>query len=325
MTIVLRRTAFGLGAAALAAPRIARAQAWPSKPVRVIVPYGAGNQGDLVARLLCEELGSRLGQRLVVENVPGATGAIGIAQLARAAPDGYTLAVVAIAALAIAPHVQRTGYDPLTDLSLLGGVSVSRDIFVVNAALGVRTMADFLKLARSRPANDPLFYFSQGNGTIPHLSIEILRRALDFPATHVPYRTVPAGFTDLVAGRVQFALNSSAVALPHVQSGGMVALFAASPQRLPALPDVPTLAEIAPGVEVPYAWMSLVAPRGLPPEIATRLARETHAIVSSPEFAARLPAGSEPYPLTAEEATRLLAADYARFGKVVPELNIQPS
>jgi tripartite-type tricarboxylate transporter receptor subunit TctC len=311
-----------LAGALVVAPRVVRADTWPSRPVRFIIPYGAGNQADQVARVLADALGARWGQRVVAENLPGAGGAIGVAQIARAVPDGYTIGLIAIAALAITPHIQPTPYDPLADLLPLAAVTLSRSALAVHPSLPARTLAEFVALARSRPA-DPLFYCSPGNGTIPHLNMELLSRALDFPATHAPYRTAALGTADLVAGRVQASLDGTTVTLPHIQSGRLRALFATGTQRLSALPDVPALAEVAPGVTLPNAWQSVQAPRGIPAEVAAKVAADTAALVADPAFVRRLPQGSDALSLSREATAAQIRADHARFGTLVRELGLR--
>lgn len=320
---IARRGGLLIGASLLGAPRIARAQAWPTRPIRFIVPYGAGNQADQVARVLVDDLSERFGQRFVVENMPGAGGAIGVAAIARAAPDGYTLGLIAIAALAITPHIQRAPYDPLTDLTPLAGASVSRDVFVVHPSLPVRTFASFVAYARSRPETDPLFYWSAGAGTIPHLNIELLRGHAGFAAVHVPYRTSAAGLADHIAGRLAFTQGGSTVFLPAIQTGQLRALYVNAPARLADLPDVPTLAEEVPGIELVNAWQSVHGPRGLDPRIAARVGTEAQAIVASADFARRMPKGSDPLPLTAAEVATRMRDDYERFGPLVRELGLQ--
>ncbi len=219
--------------ASLAAP--AFAQTWPARPVRLIIPYGAGNLADGIGRQLAEALAARWGQSVVPENQPGAGGALGVGQLARAAADGHTLAFIAMAALTITPHLSRAPYDPNVDLTPLGGVSVSSGYLSVYPGLRVRDLAGFVALARSRSAaGDPLFYYSSGAGTVPHLNVELMARHYGFTAQHVPYRSSAAGLADLVGGRVHFALDSTSVSLPMIQAGRAVALMTSSRTRIAA-------------------------------------------------------------------------------------------
>jgi tripartite-type tricarboxylate transporter receptor subunit TctC len=323
--IITRRAAALATTAMLAAPRLARAQSWPGRPIRFIVPYGAGNQADLVARVLADALGEKWGQRLVVENLPGAGGAIGVAAIARAAPDGYSFGLIAIAALAITPHMQRAPYDPIADFTPLAGVTAARAALAVHPDLPARDLAGLVALARSRPASDPLFYCSPGSGTVGHLNLEMLTRALDFPAQHVPYRTAAAGIADLVAGRVHMTLEGVTVTLPQIESGKLRALFSVAPSRLPSLPNVPTLAEQAPGIDLVSAWQSLHGPRGMPAEIAARISADTMALLTAPEFTQRLPQGSDPLPLDPRQVALQVQADHQRFGTLVRELGLQAS
>lgn len=314
-----RRGAIGLAVAGLARPGLA--QGWPTRPVRFIVPYGAGNQADQVARVLADGLSARWGQRLVVENQAGAGGGIGVSMIARAAPDGYTLGFIAIAALAITPHMQPTPYDPLADFTAIASVSISRGALVVHGALPARSVAELVALARSRQG-DPLFFSSPGNGTIPHLNMEMFRRALDFPATHVPYRTAAAALTDLVAGRVHMAIDGLTVTLPQIQAGALRALAAAAPARLPLLPEAPALPEVAPGLDLPSAWQSVQAPRGFPEEIAARIAADTAALLADAEFVRRLPQGSDPIVMPRAAVAARIREEHGRFGALVRELGL---
>lgn len=320
MRITRRRALIGAAAASLALP--AYAQAWPTRPVRFVVPYGAGNQADLVARVVADGLGARWGVRPVIENIAGAGGAIGVAQIARAAPDGYTIGLIAIAALAVTPHMSQAPYDPLVDLQPLAGVAVSRAAMVTNAALPARDLEGFVALARARQG-EPFFFYSPGTGTIPHLGGELMARALRFPATHVPYRTAAAGVADLVAGRVQFAVDGTTVTLPQIEAGRLRPLVSIAPVRLALLPDTPSLTEAAPGVEIPSAWQSLHGPRGFPPAIAARISADMAALLADPAFVARYPQGSDPLPMTAEQAAAQIRADHARFGALVRELDLK--
>jgi tripartite-type tricarboxylate transporter receptor subunit TctC len=320
-----RRAALGLALGGLAAPAGLRAQGWqPARAVRLITPYGAGNVADQVARLLAEELSRRWGQRVVVDNQPGAGGALGVAQVARAPADGSVLGFIAVAALVIIPHMMKTrAYDPLEDLLPIGGVSVSRSAIAVHPGLPVRTLPELVAHARGRPAGDPLAYYSAGNGTVPHLGIEQMRRVLDFPALHVPYRTSGAGLSDLLAGRVQLTMDAASVTLPHIESGALRGLAWNGPVRNPSIPTVPTLAEAMPGLVLMNAWQGLYGPRGLAPEIVERCARDVAAVLAAPGFAARMPGGAEPFPNGPAELRALLRMQHAELGRLVAEIGLE--
>jgi tripartite-type tricarboxylate transporter receptor subunit TctC len=310
-----------MAGAAGAAPRLVVAQANPS---RFIVPYGPGNITDQVARVLAEALTQRLGWRLVVDNQPGAGGILGTLNLIRAPADGATFAMISVAALAIAPHVTKPArYDPLTDLTPISGVSVSSAFLAVHASVPARNLAELVAHARSRPAENPLFYYSPGNGTVPHLNLENLRRRLDFPMQHVPYRTSGAGHSDLLANRVQVTMDSVSITLPHIQSGALRALAYNGARRHPDFPDVPTFAEAAPDVAMLNAWQALFFPPGTPSPVVERAARDVLATISEPAFAERLPVGTSPFALGPAELAAHMRRDHERLGRLVAEIGLQ--
>jgi tripartite-type tricarboxylate transporter receptor subunit TctC len=320
-----RRALLASATALVALPSSVRAQGWaPARPIRLITPYGPGNVADQVARLVAEDLSRRWGQRIVVDNQPGAGGALGAAQIARAAPDGTTLGFLAIAALAVVPHMMRQKtYDPLADITPIGGASVSRSVLVVSPSLPVGSMAELVEHARTRPTSDPLTYYSAGSGTIPHLGMEQMRRELGFAAQHVPYRTSGAGLADLLAGRIHATMDAASVTLPHVERGALRALFWNGPRRNPTLPDVPTLAEAVPGLNLMNAWQGLYGPRGLPRDIVRRIAHDLAEVVGSAGYAERMPGGAEPLQTGPEETAAMLRDDHARLGRLVAEIGLE--
>lgn len=298
------------------------ARGW-SPPTRVIIPYGPGNITDQVARLLIDALGQQHGWRPVADNQPGAGGMLGTLNLIRSPADGSTFGVIAVAALAIVPHLQRPArYDPLTDLVPVGGISISSSFLAVHASLPVRSLAELAAHARSRPAGDPLFYYSPGNATVPHLNLEALRRALDFPMQHVPYRTSAAGNTDLLANRVQVTMDSFSITLPHIQSGVLRPLAYNGAARHPLLPEVPTFAEAAPGVSLLNAWQALFFPRGTPEPTVQRAAADLLATVNSAGFVDKLPVGVTPFPLGPAELSARIRAENERLGRLVAEIGL---
>ncbi|WP_431280721.1 Bug family tripartite tricarboxylate transporter substrate binding protein [Humitalea sp. 24SJ18S-53] len=314
--------------AALLGGTIGRARAQGSRvappPSRFIVPYGAGNITDQVARVLAEAMVPRWGGRMVVDNQPGAGGMLGLLNLTRAPADGSTFAMISVAALAISPHLQKPArYDPFTDLSPICGVSVSSSFLCVNAALPVHSLAELVAYARARPESDPIFYYSPGNATVPHLNLENLRRSLDFPMQHVPYRTSAAGNTDLLANRVQVTIDSFSITLPHMQSGALRPLAYNAPNRHPDFPDVPTFAEAAPGVAMLNAWQALFFPRGTAAPVVEAAARDVIATIDTPAFAAKLPIGTQPFVLGPQELAAYMRADSERLGRLVADIGLQ--
>jgi len=313
-----RRHLLAAAAAPLAGPALAQ-----GGTVKFIVPYGAGNITDQVARVFAEAYAAHTGRRLVVDNQPGAGGMLGTLSIIRAPADGSTLGIVSVAALAIAPHLAKPSrYDPFTDLAPIAGVSVSSAFLAVNAALPVRTVEELAAHCRARPEGDPVFYYSPGNATVPHLNLETIRRALDFPMQHVPYRTSAAGNTDLLANRVQVTMDSASITLPHLQSGALRPLAYNGRQRDPNFPDVPTFAEAMPGTAMLNAWSGLFHPRGTPQPVTDRAARDILGTVATPAFAERLPVGVAPFIMNADELAALIRRDNERLGRLVAELNL---
>ncbi|WP_426955945.1 Bug family tripartite tricarboxylate transporter substrate binding protein [Muricoccus radiodurans] len=311
--------------AASALPGVARAQGDPLRQVKLIVPYGAGNITDQVARVFAEELPRRWGGRPVIDNQPGAGGVVGVVNLVRAPADGTTLGIVSVAAMAIVPHTTRPlRYDPLTDLTPIAGISVSSAFLAVHSSLPVHTLAELAAYCRARPADSPVFYYSPGNATVPHLNLETIRRALDFPMQHVPYRTSAAGNTDLLANRVQVTMDSFSITLPHMQSGVLRPIAFNGTARHPEFPEIPTFAEAMPGVRLLNAWSGLFGPRGLPAPIVERASRDVLEIQATPAFVEKLPIGVQPFVFGPAEFAAQIRADNERLGRLVAEIGLTP-
>ncbi len=296
----------------------AAAQTFPSRPVRLLVPYGPGNVTDLVGRALADALSALWPQRVVVENLPGAGGALGVGTAARAAPDGHTLVLSAMAALAVTPHLTRSGYDPLTDLTPIGLVAVTR------GALAAHPAAPGPGLDALTRAPAPLFYYSAGAGTLPHLNMELLKAALRAPFEHVPYRTSAAGLADLLAGRVQLTMDAASVTLPAILDGRLRAVFWSGPRRSPVLADVPTAQELLPGLELANPWLGLLGPRGLPDPITRTIQAALATVLAEPALAARMGDTVELLGGGAEPFARQLRADHSRFGALLARLDVRP-
>lgn len=311
--------------ATLPCPAFAQpARAW-SPPTRMIIGYGAGNITDQVARVLLDVIGQRHGWRTAAENLPGAGGMLGANNLIRAPADGSVCGVVAAAALTILPHIQRNPrFDPFPDLQAVTGLAISSSFLAVNAALPVRSLADLVAYARSRPADSPVFYYSPGNATVPHLNLEALSRGLDFPMQHVPYRTSAAGNTDLLANRVQVTMDSFSITLPHIQSGVLRPLAFNGTERHPLLPEVPTMAEAAPGIQLMNAWMAVFFPKATPATTVDRAAADILDAVRSPAFAEKLPIGTSPFALGPAELADRVRSEGARIGRLIADIGLTP-
>lgn len=322
-----RRGALGaLAATALAgwAPHGFAQQAWPSRPIRMIVPFPAGSSPDLIARILTDKLAAVLGQPFVIENHPGAGGNIGTGQVAHAAPDGYTLLFTINGPLVTAPTLWRhLNYDPVRQLAPVSLVATSPNVLVVDARLPVRTLQEFVALARSRPG--AMNYGSVGNGSAAHLAMEQLKAMAGIDLQHIPYAGFPQVTTAIVGGQVQAGFMVPAIAMPQVQSGKLRVLAVTTTGRTSLLPSVPTVAESGyPGFEA-ISWQAVLAPAGTPAPIIDRLYRELVAIIDSEDVRAKMraqyfvPAGTAPASLR-----QTMATEKARWDKVIHLAHVQP-
>ena len=279
----LRAGAAVLGLAFTAAGQPALGQAWPSKPVRFIVPYPPGSGTDIMARRIGQRLGERLGQSFVVDNRAGAGGSIGTEAIAKAAGDGYTIGIVDAGALAINPAIYpKLGYDTLRDLVPVIEVSTLPFMLVAHPSLGVTNLRELIALAKREPGR--INYASVGNGSGVHLATEMLKKQAGISLTHIPYKGSAPALTDVLAGTTPLMFVNLLSGLPHVKSGKLRVLAVSTPQRLSALPDVPTVAEAGlPGYEF-QVWIGIVAPAGTPAAIVDKLNSEIRAAVAVPEI-----------------------------------------
>ena len=275
-------------AAALACASPASPQSYPVKPIRVIVPVAPGGGVDFVARLLGHRLTEVLGQQVIVENRPGGGSTIGIEHGIRAAPDGYTLLMVS-PTYSINASLYPIKFDPLADFTPVILVARNPYVIVVHPSLPVRTTRELIALAKARPGQ--IIYGSSGQGTIVHLTTELFLHMAGLKMTHVPYKGGGPALQDLVAGHIQLVFATSQTSLPQVKAGRLRALAVSTPERMPAEPGLPTIAESGvPGYAVTN-WLALIGPKGLPRVIVDRLNGETGKILKQKEFEDRLQAG----------------------------------
>ncbi len=295
----------------------ASAQSWPVKPVRIIVPYGAGGNIDLVARLLAGSLARRLGTAVIVDNVAGANGNIGTAALLRAEPDGHTIGMLTSATLTINPHVYReAALDIPGGLSLISEVASGPMAFIAHSSLPVAGMQDLITLARARPGE--LNCASGSNASLAHLALELLKQSATLDIVHVPYRSGAAALAAVVAGQVPLAVNTLSTSIPYASQGQIRILAVTSETRSPRLPDVPTVAEVAIAGFSADSWLALCGPPGLPAPFVDRLQRESAASVHEPEIAVRLAElGSDAVGGTGLALKARIVEDYRKWGKVV--------
>lgn len=309
------------GALLLLAAPLSMAQAWPARPIRLVVPFPPGGLIDNMARLVGNRLAQELGQPVVIDNKPGAGGNVGAAEAARATADGYTL-LMASPALTISPAIYKNlPYQPsqLAPVALLGRVP---NVLLVNPASGIGKVQDLISRAKAKPGQ--LNYASNGNGTSLHLSAELFKRRSETFITHVPYRGAAAAITALLSGEVDMMFDNLPSAIGQIQSGKLRALAVTTAQRSTALPDVPTLAEAGMDGFNVSAWFGVAAPAGLPAPVATRLADALQKVVQQPEVAAAMQRqGADPAFMDAASAAAALNADAAQWKQVAAFAKIQ--
>lgn len=312
-----------LAATALAAWP-ARAQGWPERPIRLVVPFPAGSSPDLIARMLALPLGAALGQNLVVDNRPGAGGEIGTGAVAHAQADGYSLLLTIQGPLVTAPLLNRhLPYDPAKDLQPIGLVATSPNLLVIDPKLGAASLADFLQLARSKPRQ--LNYGSVGNGSAAHLVMEAFMARAGIALTHVPYPGFPQVVNAMLAGQVQACFMVPGAAMGQVRAGKLLAIGVTSLERMAALPDLATMAELGFAGFEATSWQALLAPTRTPAAIVDRLARELQTILRSDAMRDRLQAlyftaaSSSP-----EGLARLMATERLRWAGVIKAAGVEP-
>jgi tripartite-type tricarboxylate transporter receptor subunit TctC len=322
--LTLCRAASLLAALALAALGAnAFAQAWPSKPVRLIAPYPPGGGVDTVARLVAEKLGPRLGQPMTVENMPGAGATIGAAALAKAAPDGYTMMLGSIVDYAIAPHVHKSlAFDMKRDFSPIVEVGNGTVVLVVTADFAPKTVKELIALAKSKPGQ--LSYASSGIGGLQHLNAEMFKQMAGIDLVHVPYKGTTQFLPDLMSGRIPMSIDSLPAHLPHVKAGKLRILAVASRNRAPMLPDVPTMSEAGlTGYESATNY-TLFAPAGTPKEAIERVARETNAVLQMADVRDKLISlGIVPAGGSTEAAVAKVPAEIDKWARVIKTANLK--
>ena len=311
-----------LGATLLAAvAHSAFAQAWPTQPVRIVVPYPAGGAVDFLARQYAAKLSVELRQTVLVDNRAGAGGLIGADYVAKARPDGYTLVLGTNSSHAIAPSVvKKMPYDPVNDFAPVSLLAVTPYVVVVNPEVPAKTLAELIALAKSKP--DTLAFGSAGSGTTPHLAGELFSTMTGVKMRHIPYKGSGPMVNDLLGGQIQLAFDNSAMS--QIKAGKLRALSVTSSHRLPSLPDVPTPAEAGlPGYEV-LGWFGLYAPKGTPNDIVALLARETRKIMAMPDLVERITGfGLTARPIAQAEFNAFLLSDTAKWANVVKDANVQ--
>jgi tripartite-type tricarboxylate transporter receptor subunit TctC len=306
-----------------AAASLAAAQPYPARGIRLIVDTWPGGLTDLLGRLAAEALSQRVGQLVVVENKPGASGNVAADLLIRSPADGYTLMIAAAGNMAVKPFLERSvPFDPLADLVPVINVADAAHIFVVPASMEAKDLAQFIAYAKANPGK--VYYGSAGIGSPPHLSLELFGRLAGVQLVHVPYKGIGNALPDMLAGRLQAMSISLGSALPYLRSGQIRPLAAAAKERLAGLPDVPTSAQAGlPGWEM-SAWFAVFAPKGTPADVVRLLNQRLQAALDDPRMRQRLlELGAEPGGGSSEAATERLRADYRLWGQVIREAGIK--
>jgi len=311
------RTALALLASAALVPH-AWAQAWPAKPVRVVVAFTAGGTTDILARSVGQQLSEKLKQSFIIDNKPGAGGNLGTEMVVRAAPDGYTLIVNSVGPIAVNPTLfPKLTYNPLTDLVPIVQIADVPNVLVLHPSVPAKTFDEFVAYAKANPGK--LNYSSTGIGTSSHLSGFILGKRAAIEATHVPYKGADA-LRDLLAGRVQFMFATIPSVKAHIDAGTLRAIAVTSARRSRSLPDVPTVAERGfPGFEA-GSWFGFFAPKGAPPEVVATLNKAVNEIIAVPAMEAQLiKEGADPVGGTPEQFAQFVQREYEKWKIVVRE------
>ena len=301
----------------------AYAQTFPSKPVRLVVPFAPGGAPDLVARGLAPKLSESLGQAVVVDNRAGAGGIIGMEIVAKASPDGHTLVIGSNGPLAIVPNLHRSlSFDVARDFAPVSMVTALPFLLVVHPSLPVKSVKDLVALAKSKP--NELNYGSPGNGTTTHLATELLKSATGMKITHVPYKGVADAATALMSGQVQVLSGDLNSMLPHVKSGRIRGIAVTSARRSKLLPEVPTVAESGvPGFDA-SGWMGVLAPAATPPAVVERLNASIAKALAAPDTSSRLGAlGGEVAASTPAQFATLIRSESAKWGKLIKSAGIE--
>jgi tripartite-type tricarboxylate transporter receptor subunit TctC len=299
----------------------AGAQAYPVKPIRLIVADAAGGAPDQLARILAQKLSESLGQQVLVDNRPGAGGALGADIAARSPADGYSLLLTTTAIYAILPNLRKNlPYDPVRDFAPISRVATASNVLVVNASLPARSVAELVQLAKSKPG--VLNYASAGIGTPAHLAGEMLNLLAGIKLTHVPYKGAAPGLLDVIAGNAQLIITSPIAAGGHIQTGRVRALATTGSERNPSLPDLPTIAEAVPGYEISQSW-GIVAPAGTPPPVLKKLNEEIVKAMHLPEVKQQvLKTGAVPAGDSAAAFEAFMAKERQRLGEVIAKTGI---
>ncbi len=306
--------------AAASVTPLAFSQAWPTKPLTIIVPFAPGGGSDFIARFIATKLGTAIGQPVIVDNRPGAGGLLGVELATKAKPDGYTIALIA-SSYTITPALYKLSFDPINDITPIVQLSQGPMLLVANPAIPAKTTKELIALAKSKP--NGLNYASAGQGSVTHLAGELFALRAGVKMTHVPYKGTGPALTDTIAGTCDIFFTSTATALQHVQAGKLRAIAVTTTKRAPVLPDVPTLAESGvPGYEA-VLWHGLIGPKGVPKEVVARISTEVNKSLKLKETGESLKSdGVEAAGGSPEQFAAQIKKDIAAWAQVVKDAKV---
>ena len=325
MKLPHRRQFLHLTSGAVALPalsRIASAQTYPTRPVRLVVGFAAGQAIDILARLIAQSLSERFGQQFIVENRPGGGGNIATEAVVRAPPDGYTLLAVGSNNMINATLYEKLNFDFIRDIALVASIYRVPQVMEVNPSFPAKTLPELIAYAKANPGK--INFASAGNGSVAHVTAELFKMMAGVNMQHVPYRGAAPALTDLLGGQVHLMFDNMPSSIEHIRAGRLRPLAVTATARLEGLPDVPTVADFLPGFET-SAWAGIGAPKNTPAEIIDQLNRETNAALAEPKLKARVAdLGGMVFPLSPAEYEKRVAEETEKWGKVVKFSGARP-
>lgn len=299
-----------------------RAQAYPSRAIRYIVPVSAGGGSDMVGRTVTDRWGRQLGQSFVVDNQGGGGGVIACQATTRAAPDGYTLLQGYVATHGTSPATRKLPYDPIKDFTMVGMIGGTPNVLVVNSQTPVNTVKEFVDYLRKNPGR--LSYGSAGQGSLTHLTMELFKQQIDSFMVHIPYRGVAPAFTDLIGGQTQAMFPGLAAAMPHIRGGRVKPLAVTGAVRHPLLKDTPTLDELGFKGFDAMQWYGVMGPAGLPAAVVAQLNDTLNTVLKAPDMRDKLSIEAiDPMPMSSEQFGQFVRADIARWTRLARDRHIQ--
>ena len=317
------RIVTALALAVAQAPALAQSSAYPSRPVRLVVPYAPGGVSDITGRIVAQKLTELLGQSVVVENRAGAGGMLGTAAVAKAEPDGYTVVLSSLSAFAIGPRlVKAPPYDPIRDFSAIGTVALAPTILTVNTSLPFQNVRDVIAYAKANPGK--LTYGSSGIGSVAHISAEVLRASTGIELVHVPYKSAAQAYPDMMAGSVSMVFDALPSAIQHIRAGKVRPIAMMSDRRASLLPEIPTFAESGYPQATLRLWVGVHGPASLPAPIVQKLNETLAKVAAAPDVRERLTAvGADAYATTPREFAELVRADVEKLGAMMAASGIK--